>query len=151
VRIIVSYSLVSPPSTDKATGKTIQTISLIALLREQEGYLGPHLIIAPLSTLSNWLDEFHKWTPSIPVVMYHGTPQQRDEIRTTKMMRHIHGGRPTEKFPVVCTSYEMVLKDRATLSKINWEFIIIVSCPRCGWMVIASNLGAGRRTPHEEL
>ncbi|KAK3389224.1 SNF2 family N-terminal domain-containing protein [Podospora didyma] len=106
-------------------GKTIQTISLIALLREQENYLGPHLIVAPLSTLSNWLDEFHKWVPSIPVVMYHGTPQQRSEIFRTKIMRHLHDGRPTDKFPVVCTSYEMVLKDRAALSKINWEFIII--------------------------
>ncbi|KAK4150158.1 SNF2 family N-terminal domain-containing protein [Chaetomidium leptoderma] len=106
-------------------GKTIQTISLIALLREQENYLGPHLIVAPLSTLSNWLDEFHNWVPSIPVVMYHGTPQQRNDIFRTKIMRHLQGGRPTDKFPVVCTSYEMVLKDRAALSKINWEFIII--------------------------
>ncbi|KAK4096541.1 helicase-like protein [Parathielavia hyrcaniae] len=106
-------------------GKTVQTISLIALLREQENYLGPHLIVAPLSTLSNWLDEFHHWVPSIPVVMYHGTPKQRTDIFKTKIMRHLHGGRPTDKFPVVCTSYEMVLKDRAALSKINWEFIII--------------------------
>ena len=106
-------------------GKTVQAISLIALLREQENYLGPHLIVAPLSTLSNWLDEFHHWVPSIPVVMYHGTPQQRTEIFKTKIMRNLKNGRPTEQFPVVCTSYEMVLKDRASLSKINWEFIII--------------------------
>ncbi|KAK5991313.1 Lymphocyte-specific helicase [Cladobotryum mycophilum] len=84
-------------------GKTIQTISLIALLREQEDYLGPHLIVAPLSTLSNWIDEFEKWVPSIPVIM----------------------GRPTAKFPVVCTSYEMVLLDQHNLSRISWEFIII--------------------------
>lgn len=108
-------------------GKTIQTISLIALLREQEGYLGPHLIIAPLSTLSNWMAEFRKWTPSIPVVMYHGTPTERKEIRETEIERYLQNGRPTKKFPVVCTSYEMVMKDRAHLSKINWEFIIIVS------------------------
>ena len=113
---------------------------MIALLREQEAYLGPHLIIAPLSTLSNWLDEFRKWTPSIPVVMYHGTPEQRTEIRTTKMMRHISGGRPTNKFPVVCTSYEMVLKDRAALSKINWEFIIIVSTCRSLCNVVTNDV-----------
>ena len=95
------------------------------MLREQENYLGPHLIVAPLSTLSNWLDEFHHWVPSIPVVMYHGTPQQRTEIFKTKIMRNLKNGRPTEQFPVVCTSYEMVLKDRASLSTINWEFIII--------------------------
>ncbi|KAF5669409.1 SNF2-like proliferation-associated protein [Fusarium heterosporum] len=106
-------------------GKTVQTISLIALLREQENYLGPHLIVAPLSTLSNWMDEFAKWTPSIPVVMYHGNKDDRERIFRTDMMKHLKGGRPTTKFPVVCTSYEMVLRDQHNLSKINWEFIII--------------------------
>jgi ATP-dependent DNA helicase len=108
-------------------GKTIQTISLIALLREKENYLGPHLIIAPLSTLSNWIEEFEKWTPSVPVLLYHGTPAQRKELSRTRMMKHIKGNRPDEKFPVVCTSPEIVLRDHAELSKINWEFIIIVS------------------------
>ncbi|KAF4123035.1 ATP-dependent DNA helicase [Geosmithia morbida] len=106
-------------------GKTVQTISLIALLREQEDYLGPHLIVAPLSTLSNWMDEFHKWVPSIPVVMFHGTKEEREQIFSTKMQRNLKNGRPTEQFPVVCTSYEMVLREQASLSKINWEFIII--------------------------
>ncbi|KAM0177692.1 hypothetical protein ACHAPC_008697 [Botrytis cinerea] len=106
-------------------GKTIQTISLIALLREKESYLGPHLIIAPLSTLSNWIEEFQKWTPDVPVLLYHGTPAQRKELLRTQMMKHIKGGRPDEKFPVVCTSPEIVLRDHADLSKISWEFIII--------------------------
>ncbi|KAK4184833.1 putative ATP-dependent helicase [Podospora australis] len=106
-------------------GKTIQTISLIALLRDQEDFLGPHLIVAPLSTLSNWMNEFHKWVPSIPVCMYHGTPEQRQEIFKTQISRHLKGGRPTAKFPVVCTTYEMVIRDRANLSKIDWSFIII--------------------------
>ncbi|KAF1738402.1 Lymphoid-specific helicase [Beauveria bassiana] len=100
-------------------------LALIALLREQENYLGPHLIVAPLSTLSNWMDEFGNWTPSIPVIMYHGTREQRQQIFSSKMMKHLHAGRPTDKFPVVCTSYEMVLQDKSFLSRINWEFIII--------------------------
>lgn len=108
-------------------GKTIQTISLIALLREKDDYLGPHLVVAPLSTLSNWEDEFKKWTPSVPVQLYHGTPQRRHEIRRTKMFNHIRSNRPDDKFPVVLTSPEIILRDRNELSKINWEFIIIVS------------------------
>ncbi|CAK7270768.1 Putative ATPase [Sporothrix epigloea] len=106
-------------------GKTVQTISLIALLRERENYLGPHLIVAPLSTLNNWINEFQHWTPSIPVVMYHGTPEQRKDLFKSRLQKHLSKGRPTEKFPVVCTSYEIILRDRASLSKIDWEFIII--------------------------
>ncbi|KAL5348192.1 putative ATPase [Pseudogymnoascus australis] len=106
-------------------GKTIQTISLIALLREKEKYLGPHLIVAPLSTLSNWVEEFQKWTPSVPVLLYHGDPAKREELRTTKITKHLENGRPTSKFPVVCTSYDIILRDKNYLSHINWEFIII--------------------------
>src|ERR1700733_15132486 len=111
--------------THNILGKTVQTIALIALLREQEGYLGPHLIVAPLSTLSNWIAEFRKWIPSIPVILYHGDPTTRKQIMNNQITRHIQNGRPTVKFPVVCTSYEIILRDRAQLSKINWEFIII--------------------------
>jgi ATP-dependent DNA helicase len=107
-------------------GKTIQTISLIALLREQYNYLGPHLIIAPLSTLSNWTQEFQKWTPTVPVILYHGNPQEREKLRNMHMLKNMHLGKPTAKFPVVCTSYDIILRDKAALSKINWEFIIIV-------------------------
>ncbi|RYP03777.1 hypothetical protein DL764_004889 [Monosporascus ibericus] len=106
-------------------GKTIQVISLVALLREQEHYFGPHLIIAPLSTLSNWQDEFARWTPSIPFVLYHGTPEERRGIFRSQVMKHYQKGRPTERFPVVCTSYEMVLRDRSALSKIDWAFIVV--------------------------
>ncbi|CAG8949577.1 hypothetical protein HYFRA_00007810 [Hymenoscyphus fraxineus] len=106
-------------------GKTIQTISLIAHLREAENYLGPHLIVAPLSTLSNWIEEFQKWVPSVPVLLYHGTKPERKKKFEKDMMKHITNGRVTTKFPVVCTSPEMVLMDQADLTKINWEFIII--------------------------
>ncbi|KAG6366990.1 hypothetical protein INS49_001171 [Diaporthe citri] len=107
-------------------GKTIQTIGIIGLLREQENYLGPHLIIAPLSTLSNWIAEFQKWAPSIPVLMYHGTPKDRENLRKTKLFPNLDKmGKPTNRFPVVCTSYEMVIKDSSSLSRIQWEFIIV--------------------------
>ncbi|KAI0438747.1 SNF2 family N-terminal domain-containing protein [Xylaria telfairii] len=106
-------------------GKTIQVISLVALLREQEEYFGPHLVIAPLSTLSNWQDEFQKWTPTIPFVLYHGTIKERQQIFRDKIMKHYQKGHPTQKFPVVCTSYEMVLRDHAALSKIDWAFIVV--------------------------
>lgn len=108
-------------------GKTIQTISLIALLREQENYLGPHLIVAPLSTLSNWEEEFEKWTPSVPVLLYHGTPAERKTMRSTQIFKNLaKDGRPNLKFPVVLTSPEIVIRDEKELCKVNWEMIIIV-------------------------
>ena len=36
-------------------GKTLQSISLLCWLREAKGYEGPYLILAPKSTLPNWV------------------------------------------------------------------------------------------------
>ncbi|KAG9688965.1 SWI/SNF chromatin remodeling complex component, partial [Aureobasidium melanogenum] len=100
-------------------GKTIQTISFLAFLREKGTY-GPFLIASPLSTTSNWVNEFHKWTPDIPVVLYHGSKQEREEIRRKRFKN------PGSKdFPVICTSYEICMNDRKFLANYGWKFIII--------------------------
>ena len=38
----------------------------------------PYLIVAPLSTITNWVREFKKFTPVIPVMLYHGTKEERN-------------------------------------------------------------------------
>ena len=45
-------------------GKTLQCISMLAFLVEM-GVKGPFLIAAPLSTLPNWVHEFHKFAPKV--------------------------------------------------------------------------------------
>ena len=55
---------------DMGLGKTIQTIALISYLMEFKHNNGPYLIIVPLSTLSNWVNEFSKWAPDIIKVIY---------------------------------------------------------------------------------
>jgi SWI/SNF-related matrix-associated actin-dependent regulator of chromatin subfamily A member 5 len=49
-------------------GKTLQSISLLAYLREARNIQGPHIIIVPKSTVGNWIREFNRWCPSINVV-----------------------------------------------------------------------------------
>ncbi|TVY37320.1 Lymphocyte-specific helicase, partial [Lachnellula cervina] len=106
-------------------GKTIQTISLIAHLREMEFY-GPFLIVAPLSTLSNWIEEFEKWVPGLPVLLYHGTKPHRTKLFKTEMEKNVDKSkRVNKRFPVVCTSPEMILKDESNFTKIKWEIIMI--------------------------
>jgi ATP-dependent DNA helicase len=108
-------------------GKTIQIISLVAHLREMEFY-GPFLIVAPLSTLSNWIEEFEKWVPGLPVLLYHGTKPHRTKLFKTEMEKNVDKAkRVNKRFPVVCTSPEMILKDENNFTKIKWEIIMIVS------------------------
>ncbi|KAH8656140.1 SNF2 family N-terminal domain-containing protein [Tricladium varicosporioides] len=122
---VVSQGMSGILADEMGLGKTIQTIGLISYLREKEDYLGPHLIIAPLSTLSNWIEEFEKWVPGLPVVLYHGTIAHRREIFKKQIMRYYENGRPTKKFPVVLTSPEITIKDETFLTKIGWEIIIV--------------------------
>ena len=61
-------------------GKTVQAIGFISHLWHKN-IVGPFIVIAPLSTLSNWINEFKRWTPDIPVCLYHGNADERADIR----------------------------------------------------------------------
>lgn len=100
-------------------GKTIQTIAMLAHLWENKSY-GPFLIAAPLSTTSNWVAEFEKWTPSIPVMLYHGDKKERERLRKTRLRNP-----GTDQFPIMITSYEICMNDRKYLTSFGWQFIII--------------------------
>ena len=59
-------------------GKTIQAISILAYMKETLKVKAPHLIIAPKSTISNWMKEFKKWAPFFRVVNLIPTIEFRD-------------------------------------------------------------------------
>jgi ATP-dependent DNA helicase len=102
-------------------GKTIQIIALIGHLRHHNT-TGPYLIAGPLATLSNWVREFQKWLPSCPVLLYHGTKQEREELRK----KHLSiSQQKTMNFPIVITSFELCIVDRPFLEKYVWQYIIL--------------------------
>ncbi|KAJ2488180.1 putative ATPase [Coemansia sp. RSA 2050] len=99
-------------------GKTLQTIAFLCFLRERQVW-GPFLVLCPLSTLSNWASEFYRFTPTTPVLKYHGPPDERKE------MRNKHLRRLDENFPIVVTTYEIAMKDKQALQRFAWKFIIV--------------------------
>ncbi|KAI6021044.1 SNF2 family N-terminal domain-containing protein [Pisolithus marmoratus] len=183
-------------------GKTLQTIAFNAHLREL-GHFRPFLIVCPLSVIHNWIEEFRRFAPSIPVCLYHGSPTDRAELRRTVMREPDDGSEVTAHasesvmvkqnkppqpkrnvkkatkprvaprhsirrrrlrgrmiqeseeeeaprvrntkskndtkskntrslpvqtratFPVVVTTYEMIIRDRPHLSKYNWGYIVV--------------------------
>lgn len=103
-------------------GKTIQSISMIAFLKENN-VSGPFLIAAPLSTLSNWVNEFKRWTPDINAVLYHGSKDERAAIRNKRLKLR---DQMKMDFPIVCTSYDICINDRKFLAQYQWRYIIVV-------------------------
>ena len=102
-------------------GKTIQIIGLVAQLRLLKTP-GPFLIAGPLATLPNWINEFKKWLPDCPVLLYHGPKEERKEMRVSKMP--VDGAKGMT-FPVVITSFEICMIDRPHLEKYPWQYIIL--------------------------
>lgn len=49
-------------------GKTLQTISLLGYMKHYRNNAGPHIVIGPKSTLTNWMNECKRWVPSLRVV-----------------------------------------------------------------------------------
>lgn len=41
---------------------------------------GPHIVIVPKSTLTNWMNEFKKWCPSLRAVCLIGDQETRVSI-----------------------------------------------------------------------
>ncbi|WFD05377.1 RSC chromatin remodeling complex ATPase component [Malassezia vespertilionis] len=97
-------------------GKTIQTISLITFLIEHKKQNGPYLVIVPLSTLTNWVNEFNKWAPAVSTLVYKGTPSMRKQLASQLKMG---------TFQVLLTTYEYVIKEKNLLGKIKWTHMII--------------------------
>jgi len=104
-------------------GKTLQTISLLAYLRESRGMKGPHIIVVPKSVLGNWVKEFKKWCPSIRAVKMGGTKDERKNIVQKELPKDPKTGR--HKFDVLVTSYEGILKEKGSLGRIDWKYLII--------------------------
>ena len=61
-------------------GKTLQTISILGYLHEARGVTGPHMVIVPKTTVSNWQREFARWCPILRVVVLDGPKDVRQQI-----------------------------------------------------------------------
>ncbi|KAK3160843.1 hypothetical protein QOZ80_1BG0065670 [Eleusine coracana subsp. coracana] len=98
-------------------GKTLQTISLLGYLHEFRGITGPHMVVAPKSTLGNWIKEIQRFCPILRAVKFLGNPEERNHIRENLLQ--------PGKFDVVVTSFEMAIKEKTALKRFSWRYIII--------------------------
>ncbi|CAA3020989.1 ISWI chromatin-remodeling complex ATPase CHR11-like isoform X3 [Olea europaea var. sylvestris] len=98
-------------------GKTLQTISLLGYLQEFRGITGPHMVVAPKSTLGNWMNEIKRFCPVLRAVKFLGNPDERSYIREELLV--------AGKFDVCVTSFEMAIKEKSALRRFSWRYIII--------------------------
>ncbi|KAM7463046.1 hypothetical protein LguiA_031167 [Lonicera macranthoides] len=98
-------------------GKTLQTISLLGYLHEFRGITGPHMVVAPKSTLGNWMNEIRRFCPTLRAVKFLGNPEERRYTREELLV--------AGKFDVCVTSFEMAIKEKTALRRFSWRYIVI--------------------------
>ena len=108
----------------------IQTVGFVSHLWKK-AIQGPFIVIAPLSTLTNWESEFKKWAPSVPVLLYHGSKPERQKMRTANMSR----SEPTSPGPQkqVCSEQRNTIRQVLAFKDINVELHQLLWVPSFGF------------------
>ncbi|CAR29992.1 ZYRO0G21780p [Zygosaccharomyces rouxii] len=98
-------------------GKTLQTIAFLGYLRYIEKVPGPFFIIAPKSTLNNWIREINHWTPEFNAFIMQGTKEERSELVNKRLLAC--------DFDIVVASYEITIREKSSFKKMDWQYVII--------------------------
>jgi superfamily II DNA or RNA helicase len=97
---------------DMGLGKTVQTLAHLALEKQHGRLQKPSLIVAPVSTLSNWQQEVHRFAPELRVLLLHGS--RRKESFSL-----------IDAVDVVITGYSLLQLDSETLLAHDYYLIIL--------------------------
>ena len=100
-------------------GKTLQSISMLGYLHEFKRINGPHLVLVPKTTLSNWMNEFRRWLPALTAFKFHGSKEERGYMTSGILVSE------PRAWDVVVTTYEVANLEKTALAKIAWRFVII--------------------------
>ena len=98
-------------------GKTLQSISLLGYLKNFCNVNGPHLLVVPKSTLTNWYREIQRWCPSLTVVMFHGNKEERQRFVSEELFG--------STWDVCLTTFEMAIREKNALGRFGWRYIVI--------------------------
>ena len=99
------------------TGKTLQSIALLASLTLEQQLSNPHLVVVPLSVLGNWLREIAFWCPQLKAQKLHGNKEERAAQKEILL--------EGKGFHVCVTTYETVSQEVGCLKKIPFEMLVI--------------------------
>ena len=103
---------------DMGLGKTIQLIALLQYERQQGGpdaAIGPTLLIAPTSVISNWGRELSRFAPNLTAHIHHG-PERPLGDRFVEL---------AQKHDMVITTYPLISRDHETLRRVKWHRVAL--------------------------
>lgn len=100
---------------DMGLGKTLQTLAVIAHVRENSSSPLPFLVIAPTSVVGNWAAEARKFAPHLRVTTVEATEKRR--------------GRPIKQVAgeadIVITSYALFRLEDGQYGDVDWAGMVL--------------------------
>ena len=102
---------------DMGLGKTCMSLSFVSYLHSQ-GIKGPHLIVAPLSTIGNWQREAQRFVPHLTVAKLCGSGQERRFALDSDELWF--GERD-----LFITTYETLISTESFFTQHFWQTIIL--------------------------
>ena len=112
IALIAKYIEEAKPSADKPAKHTVQ-LSLFDPAPAATASKDPVLVVAPASVVHNWRNEFRRFAPSLSVLRYTGSQQERQQ-KTAYIQSH----------NVVITTYQTLRNDIDVLK--DYHFAIAV-------------------------
>ncbi|RAL14066.1 putative nucleosome remodeling complex ATPase subunit (Snf2h), partial [Aspergillus homomorphus CBS 101889] len=113
-------------------GKTLQTLTLFEHVKEVEGAScsnpAPFLVVCPLSVLEIWISEISKWTPGLAAVKFHGTREQRADVKKLFVKKQGKEGcfKEDVRNTVVITCYETFMSEVLWFRKVAiWKYVVL--------------------------
>lgn len=96
---------------DMGLGKTIQTLAILQHLKEN-GALRTSLIVVPVTTMANWMNEIARFTPALTALPHRGPNRDRD-------------GSSFHRHDIVLTSYQTLQRDIKMFSSYEFYYVVL--------------------------
>jgi len=100
---------------DMGLGKSIELITFLLHLQEQDALEAPTLLVCPTSLLGNWEREVKKFGPTLKVLVHHG-----DKRAKSKAFAAAIKGKD-----LIVTSYALVFRDAKEIQGIKWQGLVL--------------------------
>jgi SNF2 family DNA or RNA helicase len=106
---------------DMGLGKTIELIALLlhdkdkGLHQKGSQTMRPVLLICPTSVVGNWKHELERFSPSLSVMIHHGSERHTGKGFVSEARRH----------DLVISTYALAYRDETVLKKIKWHGVVL--------------------------
>ncbi|HEY5587148.1 MAG TPA: DEAD/DEAH box helicase [Ruminiclostridium sp.] len=117
LKTLANYGFGGILADDMGLGKTLQVIALILsekLEKANDDMYKPSIVVAPTSLVYNWMEEVHKFTSQLSIIVVSGSPTDR----TLQLQE-------AKNADLIITTYGMIKRDVESYKDMEFSYCIL--------------------------